>query len=174
MHFLVLPRQHAAGVLKAHRKAALAANLGLEQLAATLAALEQLCAGSDAAAAQQRGAAAATLQAQWPAAGTVLQALRRGELDDVAQAQLHSAMGAQTPPLVALAHAIDDFDFPLAQSLRHDLLQSFETPWRIYRRKKAAISSRIWSTCSYRKCPPSTPSGCARRSRRPATRRPEK
>lgn len=127
MHFLVLPRQHAAGVLKAHRKAALAANLGLEQLAATLAALEQLCAGSDAAAAQQRGAAAATLQAQWPAAGTLLQALRRGELDDVAQAQLHSAMGAQTPPLVALAHAIDDFDFPLAQSLRHDLLQSFET-----------------------------------------------
>ena len=154
----IAANDRAALMPQCHKLRGVAGNLGLEQLAATLAALEQLCAGSDAAAAQQRGAAAATLQAQWPAAiaaiaslappasaaatagtgdlpaarraaGTLLQALRRGELDDVAQAQLHSAMGAQTPPLVALAHAIDDFDFPLAQSLLHDLLQSFDTEY---------------------------------------------
>ncbi|WP_235432926.1 hypothetical protein, partial [Janthinobacterium sp. KBS0711] len=59
------------------------------------------------------------------AASSLLHALRRGELDDAAQAQLQHAMGAQADALAPLLHAIDDFDFPLAQSLLHDLLPTF-------------------------------------------------
>ncbi|MNN44540.1 hypothetical protein D3C81_1588340 [compost metagenome] len=59
------------------------------------------------------------------AASALLQALQRGELDDAAQAQLQHAMGAQADALAPLLHAIDDFDFPLAQSLLHGLLPTF-------------------------------------------------
>ncbi|MDN2708091.1 PAS domain S-box protein [Janthinobacterium sp. SUN118] len=138
-----------------HKLRGVAANLGLEQLAASLATLEQLCATSGPAPAQQRDETVGALLTQWPAAlaaiarlappaakaealhasdlpavrqaaGTLLQALRRGELDDAAQARLQQAMGAQAARLAPLVHAIDDFDFSLAQSLLHDVLQSFE------------------------------------------------
>ncbi|WP_180979568.1 hypothetical protein, partial [Janthinobacterium sp. AD80] len=57
----------------------------------------------------------------------LLQALRRGELHDGAQAQLQTALGGQAQRLAPLRHAIDDFDFSLAQTLLYDLLQSFDT-----------------------------------------------
>ena len=148
---------HAALLPLCHKLRGLAANLGLEQLAASLAALEQWCATAGPATAQQPGETLGALLTQWPAAlaaiarlapadgavaaapdgidmpaarqaaSALLQALRRGELHDEAQAQLQAAMGGQAPRLAPLRHAIDDFDFPLAQTLLYDLLQSFDT-----------------------------------------------
>lgn len=149
-------RDHAALLPQSHQLRGVAANLGLEQLAASLAALEQCCAGPAPApaTAQQLDETLGALLTQWPAAvaaiarlaptalpaataaafdapaarqaaSSLLHALRRGELDDAAQAQLQHAMGAQADALAPLQHAIDDFDFPLAQSLLHDLLHTF-------------------------------------------------
>uniref|UniRef100_UPI000A8551E0 hybrid sensor histidine kinase/response regulator n=1 Tax=Janthinobacterium sp. Ant5-2-1 TaxID=1755239 RepID=UPI000A8551E0 len=149
-------RDHLALLPQSHKLRGVAANLGLEQLAASLAALEQCCASAspDPATAQQLDETLGELLTQWPAAlaaiarlvppavpaataaaidapaarqaaSSLLHALRRGELDDAAQAQLQQAMGAQADALAPLLHAIDDFDFPLAQSLLHDLLPTF-------------------------------------------------
>ncbi|MED5593756.1 MHYT domain-containing protein [Janthinobacterium sp. P210006] len=144
---------HAALLPQSHKLRGVAANLGLEQLAASLATLEQACASPGPATAQQLGETLGALLTQWPealaaiarlappvahaatasaidapaarqAAKALLHALQHGELDDVAQAQLQHAMGAQGAALAPLRHAIDDFDFPLAQSLLHDLLHT--------------------------------------------------
>ena len=146
---------HAQLLPLCHRLRGVAGNLGLEQLAASLATLEQYCAADAPATPQQRGEIVGALLTQWPAAlaaiarlsppmpatvaagsadrpaarqaaSALLQALRRGELHDAAQAQLQSALGGQAASLAPLQRAIDDFDFSLAQSLLHDLLQSFE------------------------------------------------
>ena len=116
--------------------------------------MEQACASPGPATAPQLDEALGKLLTQWPAAlaaiarlappalpeattsaidapaarqaaSALLQALQRGELDDAAQAQLQHAMGAQADALAPLLHAIDDFDFPLAQSLLHGLLPTF-------------------------------------------------
>ena len=148
-------RDHAALLPQSHRLRGAAANLGLEQLAASLAALEQACASPALATAPQLDETLGKLLTQWPAAlaaiarlappalpaatttsaidapaarqaaSALLQALQRGELDDAAQAQLQHAMGAQADALAPLLRAIDDFDFPLAQSLLHGLLPTF-------------------------------------------------
>ena len=139
-----------------HKLRGLATNLGLEQLAASLAALEQWCATASPATPQQLSETLGALLTQWPAAlaaitrlappasatpavggidapaarqaaSALLQALRRGELHDGAQAQLQTALGGQAQRLAPLRHAIDDFDFSLAQTLLYDLLQSFDT-----------------------------------------------
>ena len=137
-----------------HKLRGLATNLGLEQLAASLAALEQWCATASPATPQQLSETLGALLTQWPAAlaaiarlsppesaaaagdadrpaarqaaDALLHALRRGELHDAAQAQLYRALGGQAASLAPLQRAIDDFDFPLAQSLLHDLLQLLE------------------------------------------------
>ena len=59
---------HAALLPLCHRLRGVAANLGLEQLAASLAALEQWCATASSATAQQPGEAVGALLTQWPAA----------------------------------------------------------------------------------------------------------
>ena len=146
---------HARLLPLCHRLRGVAGNLGLEQLAASLAALEQYCATHTSASAQLPAEITGALLTQWPAAlaaiarlsppesaaaaagdadrpaarqaaDALLHALRRGELHDAAQAQLYRALGGQAASLVPLQRAIDDFDFPLAQSLLHDLLQLLE------------------------------------------------
>lgn len=146
---------HARLLPLCHRLRGVAGNLGLEQLAASLAALEQCCATHTSASAQLPAEITGALLTQWPAAlaaiarlsppesaaaaagdadrpaarqaaDALLHALRRGELHDAAQAQLYRALGGQAASLAPLQRAIDDFDFPLAQSLLHDLLQLLE------------------------------------------------
>jgi CheY-like chemotaxis protein len=130
----------------AHKARGPAANLGFEQLADALAALEQGAATPaplDASLAQLAAAHAAALAECGPrqaentaapppgaadlgrasaAADSLMKALGRGSLDDAALAALVAALGGHAPsaaPLAVLQAALADFDFDLALAQLH-------------------------------------------------------
>jgi len=126
--------RHPEAQALAHRIRGMAANLGLEQLASTLARVEQLCAahGADAAAMSE---ALSRLVAQLPAALLAI----RGEAAPAAATIVARTATPLDPAAVRTAAAqdaaarlgplrlaLDDFDFPLAQSALRAVLDTLD------------------------------------------------
>ncbi|WP_156484169.1 PAS domain-containing hybrid sensor histidine kinase/response regulator, partial [Janthinobacterium agaricidamnosum] len=112
-----------------HNAAAMSEALShlVDRLSAALAALRLLTAQQAAAPAASAGTAQQDCRGARDAAATLLAALGHGQLDDAALAALETALGAHAAILAPLRAALDDFDFPLAQTRLQTLLNTYDT-----------------------------------------------